>query len=199
MSRRRRLDRGGVVEAAARLVDQEGVDALSLARLSRELGVQPPSLYNHVEGLGGLMRELALLNLRQMARALTAAAIGKAGPEAVMAVAQAYRDYIKAHPGVYMAGLRYAAGQPGDQELHDLEQQVVDVALAVVASFGLTGDDALHAVRGLRSVVHGFATLEIAGGFGLSLDCDESFRRLVQIFYRGLENTVEEGHPLSAR
>jgi hypothetical protein len=60
------------------------------------------------------------------------------------------------------------------------------VVVAVLDSFGLSGDDALHAVRGLRSIVHGFATLEVMGGFGLPLDCDESFRRLVSMFIRGL-------------
>ncbi|MGB8644293.1 MAG: TetR-like C-terminal domain-containing protein [Anaerolineae bacterium] len=45
----------------------------------------------------------------------------------------------------------------------------------------------MHAVRALRSVVHGFATLEVAGGFGLPLDCDESFRRLVQMLIKGLQ------------
>lgn len=56
----------------------------------------------------------------------------------------------------------------------------------MVASFGLRGEEGLHAVRGLRSVVHGFATLEVAGGFGLPLDCDESFRRLVMALASGL-------------
>ena len=51
----------------------------------------------------------------------------------------------------------------------------------------VVGDDALHAVRALRATVHGFATLEIAGGFGLPLDCDESFRRLVQVLILGMQ------------
>ena len=63
----------------------------------------------------------------------------------------------------------------------------MQVGLAVMASLGLQGDDAIHAVRGLRSVVHGFATLEVAGGFGMPLDCDESFRRLIAALIRGLQ------------
>ena len=43
------------------------------------------------------------------------------------------------------------------------------------------------------SLVHGFATLEIAGGFGLPLDCDESFRRLVDMFIRGLQLSANQG------
>jgi hypothetical protein len=59
--------------------------------------------------------------------------------------------------------------------------------MAVMASFGLEGDDAVHAVRGLRSLVHGFASLDISGGFGLPLELDESFSRLVDLFIAGLE------------
>ena len=75
-----------------------------------------------------------------------------------------------------------------DAELQSAEERVVRVVMAVVASFGLQSEDGLHAVRGLRSLVHGFATLEIAGGFGLPLSCDESFSRLLEVFIRGLES-----------
>ena len=46
---------------------------------------------------------------------------------------------------------------------------------------------AVHALRGLHSIVHGFATLEISGGFGMPLDADESFFRLVDWFVAELE------------
>jgi hypothetical protein len=36
--------------------------------------------------------------------------------------------------------------------------------------------------------VHGFTTLEVAGGFGLPLDLDESFRLLINLFIHGLED-----------
>jgi hypothetical protein len=59
--------------------------------------------------------------------------------------------------------------------------------LAVLASYGLSGDEAIHAARGLRSVAHGFATLEVAGGFGMALDPEESFVRLLRAFAAGLQ------------
>jgi len=105
-----------------------------------------------------------------------------------MRLAQAYRGYIKEYPGLYTAGLRAQSTHTSDDsELQKAEEKVVMVAMAVVQSYGLSGDDALHAVRGIRSLVHGFATLEISGGFGLPLDCDESFRRLVLMMSRGLQ------------
>jgi len=74
-----------------------------------------------------------------------------------------------------------------DGELWRAGEAVVEVVLAVLATFGLRGNDALHAVRGLRAVVHGFVALEARGGFGLPLDLEESFSRLVDSFIMGLE------------
>ena len=182
------LDKDTVVEAAADLLNTEGAEALTLNRLAQELGVKTPSLYNHVDGLPGLYRELALLNARTLGERFTQAAIGQSGPAALIAVAEAYRAYIKESPGVYLASLRSSGTQqPVDAELSTAEEKSLGVTVAVVASFGLTGEDALHAVRGLRSLVHGFATLEIAGGFGLPLSLEESFDRLLQMFVRALQ------------
>lgn len=178
------LDRVAVVAAAAKLVDDEGLEALTLGRLAEQLNIRTPSLYNHVAGLAGLRRELALLGLHQLGEWIGQAAMGKAADGAVLAVAQAYRAYVVKHPGLYAMTVRAPA--PDDEELQRESQKLIDVVLAALAAYDLHDDDALHAVRGLRSVVHGFATLEAAGGFGLALDRNESFRRLVQAFIDGL-------------
>jgi len=187
MPRRVGLDRASVVAAAATLVNQQGAAVLSLKRLADALGVQTPSLYNHIDGLPGLERELTLLSVRHLGDALAAAAIGKSGPAAVAALMDAYRAFVNANPGLASYTVRPAALEaPDDAERIQAEARIVHVAVAIVASFGLTGDDAIHAVRALRSVVHGFATLEAAGGFGIPLDLDESFRRLTAMMIAGL-------------
>ncbi len=184
---RQTLDRRAVIRAAADLVNAEGVEALTINRLARELRVQPPSLYNHIGGLAELWRELALLNVRALGDCLMNAAVGKSGTEGVLALAGAYRAYIKSAPGLYMSSLRASGNlsQP-DPELQEAEERVVRVALALVESFGLSGAEAIHAVRALRSAIHGFVTLEIAGGFGLPLELDESFHRLIETIIRGM-------------
>ena len=53
------------------------------------------------------------------------------------------------------------------------------VVLDILAGYDLRGDDAIDAARALRSMLHGFITLEAAGGFGLPVDIDRSFGRLV--------------------
>lgn len=189
MSPRAGLDRDAVVRAAAELVNADGLEALSLTRLATQLGVQVPSLYNHVGGLPGLRRELALMGLRELGQRVSEAAVGRTGPEAVLAVAEAYRAYIKEAPGVYAAGLRASGVMPVvDEEQRAAEEVVLRVVVRIIQSFDLQGEDVIHAARGLRSLAHGFATLEISGGFGLPLDLDESYRRLVQLLILGMQS-----------
>ena len=188
MSPRAGLNRAAVVEAAAALADEERGEELSLARLAERLGVRKPSLYNHVAGLDGLKRELALLGLRELGRRLTRAAAGKAGEEGLFALAEAYRRFVKERPGLYGATVRsYRNEYAEDPEFAAAEREGFEPVLAVLASCGIRGEqETIHAARGLRSIAHGFATLEAAGGFGIPVDVDESFGRLVRAFAGGL-------------
>jgi hypothetical protein len=127
------------------------------------------------------------MNARLLADRLSGAAIGKSGRELFMDVAQAFRRYVKENPGLYMSRLRSSGNQTvQDESLILQEERALMVGLAIMASLGLQDTDAIHALRAFRSMVHGFATLEIAGGFGLPEDCDESFRRLVEAMVAGL-------------
>ena len=194
MSPRSNLNKQTVVQAAADLINAKGLEALSLGRLAKELGIRTPSLYNHVDGLPGLLRELSILNARNLADRISEAAIGQGGPEAIKAIMQAMRAYIKESPGLYLSTVRASGTQAEvDPLLEQEEARSVKVGMTVMASFGLEGEEAIHAIRGLRSLAHGFATLEISGGFGMPLELDESFSRLVDIFIAGLERQKLNG------
>lgn len=184
MTPRTRLDAEGVVTAAARLADAEGLDALTLTRLAAELDVRAPSLYAHVDGVPDLRARLAARGARELAAALQAAAAGRAGTEALVAVADAYRAYALAHPGSYMAMQR--APRRDDGAASAAGSAPVDVLLAVLRAYGLSGDAGIHAARAVRSALHGFVTLECNEGFGLPLALEESYRRLVAILDHGL-------------
>jgi AcrR family transcriptional regulator len=172
-----------VVAAAAELADAEGLKALTLAALAGRLGVRPPSLYAHLGGLEDLRRRLAARGAEQLAAALQTAATGRAGSQALAAVAAAYRDYAHAHPGAYAALQR---ADPDSGQAAEAAARLVDVMLAVLAGYDLEGEPALHATRAIRSALHGFVLLESQAGFGLPLSLDESFARLVAMLDRGL-------------
>jgi AcrR family transcriptional regulator len=180
------LSRAAVVGAAADLVDAQGLDAVTLAAVAAAVGVRTPSLYNHVGGLDDVRRGVALTALREIGDALRDAAVGRAGDDALVALAHAYRAYAREHPGRYAATQRAPAAD--DAELSAAGARAVDALLAVLRGYGLEGDDAIHAARGVRSALHGFVALEAGGGFGIPVDLDESFDRMVAALARGLRD-----------
>jgi len=191
MSHRVGLDQASVVEAAVKLVDEDGLDQLTLGRLAEHLGVRTPSLYNHVAGLPGLKHDIALYSARDLLDCLRRATIGKSRAEAIVAFANAYRAYAIEAPGRY--GLTLQAPRPGDRELQTIAQQIIEVALAILAPYRLSDENAIHAIRSLRSIVHGFVSLEGAGGFALPVDLDASFHWLIDLFIAGLSRSTMTG------
>ena len=185
MAHRAGLDHVTVVEAAARLVDEEGIEQLTLGRLAERLRVRTPSLYNHVAGLSGLKHDLALYCLRGMLDRITRAAVGKSSAEAIFAFADAYRSYAREMPGRYALTL---APDPDDQEVQALARQIVEVVSAILAPYNLSEEDTIHAIRSLRSIVHGFISLEEAEGFRMPVDPTASFHWLLNMFIDSILN-----------
>lgn len=178
-------DTNAVVAAAAGLADAEGLEALTLKRVAEEVGVRPPSLYAHIDGMDDLLRRLGTRGAIELANALSRAIEGRSGTDALHALAGAYRDYALEHPGTY-AALQRARDLADDDEARAAGDAVVRVALAALRAFGLEGEEAIHAVRLIRVTLHGFVTLEAAGGFAMDLSVDDTFERLVAWLDLGL-------------
>lgn len=184
MRARRGLDRAAVVRAAAEMLDASPGHEPTLAALAARLGVRSPSLYNHIDGQDDLRHELALLGVRELGGRLGRAAIGRSGADALRAIAHAYRAFARQRPGLYLATVR--APEPGDAALIAASDEVLEILRLALAPFDLSPDERIHAMRGLRSLAHGFVSLELAGGFGLPQDLDASYERLVAAFLAGV-------------
>ncbi len=180
------LTREAVVAAAAEIADREGAGALTLAALAAKLGIKPPSLFNHIDGMASLRRELAMLALRELGDSLANSAIGKSRDDAVRALAGAYRNFARRHPGIYAETL--AAADPDDREMNALSERILEICLKILSGYGLDRRASLHAIRAMRSIVHGFSSLEAARGFGIPMSIDESFNWLVDTFIAGLRS-----------
>lgn len=185
---RRGIDRGAVLALAGDLADAQGVEAVTVARVAAGLGIRAPSLYNHVPGREALVQGVAAGAIGELTARLAAAAVGRGGEDALLAAAHAYRAYARAHPGRYAAMQRAPAS--GDPEVLAAGERAVDVLSRILGAWQLKGDDAVHAVRALRSALHGFSDLERVGSFQLAVDPDESFERLVRGFAAGLTSSL---------
>lgn len=184
------LSREAVVGLALEVVDDGGPGGfagLTLAKVASRAGVATPSLYKHVGSLAELRREVSVRTVRDLAAVSSRATVGLSGPDAVRAVAHAWRGYALAHPG------RYAAAQVGpdpaepEQDEHRAAAaESVAVAVATLRGFDLPEEGVVDAVRAVRSAVHGFVTLELGDGFRMPQDVDRSFDALVDMLVAGI-------------
>jgi AcrR family transcriptional regulator len=180
------LTKDKVIAAAAELADRNGADALTLAALAAKLRVKPPSLFNHISGMTALRRDLRVLALKELGDALAAAAIGRSRGDATRALGHAYRQFVKQRPGIYAETVR-ADDDSRDAEVGALAARIVAICVSALAGYGLRPRQEIHAIRTLRSLAHGFATLEIGGGFGMPIAIDDSYDWMLETFIRGLE------------
>lgn len=186
MSPRAGLDKRTLVITAAEIADNEGIEGVTLAALATKLGVRSPSLYNHINGLQDLRTLLAIYGLELLYAVMSAAAEGVNGDTAVEAMGRAYVDFARSRPGLYDTTLR--APEQANTELEAVGDQILQLIINVMKDYELGTEGELHAVRGLRSILHGFASLEQKGGFGMPLDSNESLSRLISAFITGIGN-----------
>jgi hypothetical protein len=150
------------------------------SRTARVRSEQSPSLYHHVDGLKGLRRETALYAAAELRHSLAKAAQEQQGTEALFAVARAYRDFAKQHPG--LLGATRPAPQPGkDDELSDALASVAKALVDILTELGVTDEAVIHAIRTLRTFLHGVVDLEFRDGFGMPYHLEQTFESGLQI------------------
>jgi AcrR family transcriptional regulator len=172
-----------VVDLALALIDEKGLEALSLAAVADRAGVAPPSLYKHVGSLADLRTLMAARIMREVTALFGGAVLGRSSDEAVEALMRTYRAYVRANPGRYalipLDALHHA-------QLAAAGQELLDVFVAVLRGYGLDDSAATHAIRRLRATAHGFADLEAGGGFGMPEDIETTYDQVIAMVLRSL-------------
>ncbi|WP_055567619.1 TetR/AcrR family transcriptional regulator [Streptomyces atriruber] len=178
-----------LVRAGAELADEVGFDQVTVSALARRFDVKVASLYSHVKNSQDLKTGIALLALAELADRGAEALAGRAGKDALAALANVYRDYAQEHPGRYAAAqlrLTPEAAAAGAGGRH------AEMTRAILRGYELTEPDQTHAVRLLGSVFHGYVSLELAGGFSHSApDSQETWTRVIDALDALLRNWPE--------
>ncbi|MFG1836924.1 TetR/AcrR family transcriptional regulator [Micromonospora sp. NPDC049175] len=188
---RARLTPLTVTEAGAALIDEIGLENFSMGLLAERLGVKTPALYKHVASQADLAHRIAILSMAEFADAIRDAIQGRAGSDALAAGAQAMRTYVLEHPGRYAAGDAAAARPTGpDDPIIPAVKRVVASWAAMLRGYHLDSSQEIHALRMLRSALHGFSTQEAAGGFRFDASVDDSFTWMIDFLDRGLRATT---------
>jgi AcrR family transcriptional regulator len=187
-----RLSPESVTAAAAALVDEVGFDQLSMGLLADRLEIKTPSLYKHVTSQADLAHRIGILAMNELADAVRDATQGRSGGDALAAGAEAMRVYVREHPGRSAAGNAARSTGP-DDPLVPADARVIASWAAMLRGYRLDPSEEIHALRMLRSMLHGFATLEVADGFQIDTAVDDSFTWIISFIDRGLRATTAHG------
>jgi AcrR family transcriptional regulator len=174
-----------IVAVARELLDEHGIDGLTMRRLAERLGIRAPSLYKHLPDKAALEVAVIAIGLEDLAVALEVAleearyaAPGRAGGPTV-ALAVAYRAFALAHPHLYLL----MTNRPLPRER--LPAGVEDRAAAPVV--GATGSPAR--ARAFWAFAHGMVVLELAGRFPPDADLDAAWQAGIDAFQTGAAST----------
>jgi len=194
MPRRRgpSLDRDQVVQAAIACVETQGPEGLSISRVARRLGIKPPSLYNHVDGAEDLAQAVTIDGNQRLLAALRDAIHDVVAPVRVLeTLAGATRRWALDNNALYRV-MSQVPPKNEDLEFGPLRDQLLSLFQRPLAQLGIAGDDAIHAIRALRSATHGFVLLETRGQFGLDQSTEDSFAWLVRTTLAGLAASTKK-------
>ena len=173
-----KLSREVIVNAALTVLDREGWDALTINALAAQLGTKGPSLYNHVSSLDDLRRSVRKRVVGDIIEMLGRVGQGRTRDDAVLVMAGAYRSYAHHHPGRYSAFTRMPLAGGDDPEFTAVARAAAEPVIAVLASYGLDGEEAFYAALEYWAALHGFVLLEMTGVMD-GIDVDAVFSDMV--------------------
>ena len=144
-----------IVAAARRILEDEGVDALTMRRLAAEVGIQAPSLYKHFSTKRAVEAALIEQGMLELGKALHVAVAAPGRGGLVRSLLDAYRRAALASPALYR--LTTARRLPREDLPPGLEEW------AGQPFFLATGDP--WRAQALFSFAHGMVILELDDRF----------------------------------
>ncbi|CAA9530676.1 MAG: hypothetical protein AVDCRST_MAG67-4127 [uncultured Solirubrobacteraceae bacterium] len=155
-----------IVAAARELVEEEGLDALSMRHLADRLGIRAPSIYKHLPDKRALEHALISATFEEQAALFEAALAGSADP--LGALATAYRDFARRHPHLYRLMTQRSLDR--DRLNPGIEERAAQPMVQA-----LDGDRDL--ARAVWAFAHGMTILELDNRFPADADLDAAWQR----------------------
>ncbi|MFB3739067.1 MAG: TetR/AcrR family transcriptional regulator [Candidatus Velamenicoccus archaeovorus] len=171
--RREPLTRERVIRAALRVMDAEGLEAVTMRRVGREVGVEAMSLYNHVRDKEDLLDGITELVMSELEPPPESAD----WVEQARAAAHGWRRVLKSHPNVVRLLAERKHPMTSVTALKPMEY-----ALDILRRAGLSEEGAVQALHSIGGYLFGFVMMEVGNlmagnpSFGPAEDPDELLR-----------------------
>lgn len=181
------LDKNTIVEKAAQLANQIGLENIQLKTLAESLNIQSPSLYNHIKGLDDLHHELMLYGWRKMEEKMleVSAEVGDNGYVAWEEICRAFYSYATKNPGVFSAMLWY--NKYHDNETKEVTERLFSRCFQIASALGISEDNCNHLIRTFRAFLEGYCLLVNNGSFGHEFSVEDSFNLSLQVLIAGMK------------
>jgi AcrR family transcriptional regulator len=167
-TRRPRLSRPLVLQAAVALADQDGLDGFSMRRLAQELGVVPMALYKHVANKDELLDGMVEIVFGE----IESPSIDDDWRSAMRRRAISTREALRRHS--------WAIGMMETRSPGPANLQNHNAVMGCLREAGFSFQTAIHAYTVQDAYIYGFAQQEKTLGFQTPSDAGQAAQRRAQ-------------------
>jgi AcrR family transcriptional regulator len=185
-TRHRLLARAGAI------LDEEGLAGLSTRRLAVDLGTTTRAVYSLFGDKAGLLRALYRAGFETLQAQTEAVPATDDAVRDIVALAKAYRDSARQNRNLYALMFDMVPGwrpRPDDQAAARSTLRPLAAAIARAGAQGRLPDDVRGLTTQLFALVHGLASLELAGLLGGPADASVHWESAVAAALRGYAAT----------
>lgn len=177
-----------VVAAAIVCIDKEGVGALGVNRVARELGIKPPAIYKHVKGNTGLERAVAIALWKEYLDYFDDQTTGVTALGPMMfSGAQATRRYAKQYFARYSVMMGYQM-KPTDPEEAAIIQRSLQPFRVCFSTEDYEESTLIDIMRMVNAAIYGFIMREQMDLMTLKRSTDESYNVMLKLLLVAIQH-----------
>ena len=183
--RRIGLSREKVIEQAAALANEKGLEYVTITTLADYLGIKKPSLYNHIKSQEDIYHGIMIYGWQNGAEKIAEIIVEEDAHEALRKYAHAFYQYAMDNPGIFEAMLWY--NKYKSEELIKATEKVYTFFFAQTDKLHIDREVANHLLRTYRAFLEGFLLLVIHDSFGNPISIEESFALSLDVLISGMK------------
>ena len=187
---RARTSRDEILAAGRDLLEEGGLDGVTMQAVADRVGVRAPSLYKRVPNRGALIAAIGEAAQQDLGRQLEPALRDPDPANALREIASAFRTFAHGHPRSYellFMNLPADARPPADRTA-EAAAPLLEITTRLVGP-----ERALEAARLVTAFAHGFVSMELSGAFRLGGDVDQAYRYGIDVLVDALANGDRDG------
>lgn len=179
------LSREKVIERAATLANEKGLEYVTITTLADYLGIKKPSLYNHIKSQEDIYHGIMIYGWQNGAEKIAENIVEEDAHEALRKYAYAFYQYAMDNPGIFEAMLWY--NKYKSEELIKATEKIYTFFFAQTDKLHIDREVANHLLRTYRAFLEGFLLLVIHDSFGNPISIEKSFALSLDVLISGMK------------